>query len=73
MKKTFMELIAIESGEFCPDTGTWYANLKKEFDRSSFDFIKEFKQGDEFPEFKGSPTKWSSHFDVSSHFANTLR
>lgn len=65
MKKTFMELIAIESGEFCPDTGTWYANLKKEFDHCSFDFIKKFEQGDEFPKFNESPTKWTCHIDVS--------
>lgn len=60
-----MELIAIDSGELCPDTGTWYANLKKEYDRCSFDFIKKFKQGDEFPKFNGLQTKWTYHVDIS--------
>lgn len=65
MKKKFMELIAIESGEICPDTGTWYANLKKGNDHYSFDFVKRINQGDTFPKFNESLTSWTIHIDVS--------
>lgn len=60
-----MELIPIDSGEICPDTGTWYANLKKEFDHYSFDLIKRFKQGDEFPKLNNVLTKWSYFIEVN--------
>lgn len=65
MKKKFMELIAIDSGEVCPDTGTWYANLKKETDYCSFDFIKRFRQGEKFTKLNDLATKWTYHVEIS--------
>lgn len=59
MEKKYLRLFGINSGEFCPDTGTWYANLVETESFISFDHIQKFEQGAEFPRLNSQPTKWT--------------
>jgi len=65
MEKKFLRLFGIDSGEICPDTGTWYANLREEESYASFDFIQKIVQGNKFPELNGHSTKWTYFIETN--------
>ena len=54
-----LKLIGIESGDICPDTGTWYANYQDDKGKISYDRALTFRQGEIFPKFNGKSTKWT--------------
>lgn len=53
-----LRLFGIESGDTCPDTGTWYANYQENKGIVSYDSTQTFRLGEQFPELNGKPTKW---------------
>jgi hypothetical protein len=60
-----LQLLAIESGDFSPETGIYYANYSVINGIPNWDASRKIHQYEKFPELDNKPTKWTYFFKLS--------
>ncbi len=60
-----LQLCAMDSGDFSPETGIYYANYSVKNGTAFWATTCKIYQYEKFPELQGQPTKWSYFINIS--------